>query len=151
MQVILLEKVVNLGNLGEIVRVRDGYARNFLIPQKKARRATDAALKEFEARRAELEKIQAEKLAAAEALGNRLAGFQLKVVQKAGVDGRLFGSVTNADVAEGLKKAGFDAVEKGQVRLPAGPLKAVGEYPIQVALHADVVTDVTVVVEGDIA
>ncbi|MDM9561881.1 MULTISPECIES: 50S ribosomal protein L9 [Bordetella] len=151
MQVILLEKVVNLGNLGEIVRVRDGYARNFLIPQKKARRATDAALKEFEARRAELEKIQAEKLAAAEALGSRLAGFQLKVVQKAGVDGRLFGSVTNADVADGLKKAGFDAVEKSQVRLPSGPLKAVGEYPIQVALHADVVTDVTVVVEGDIA
>ncbi len=151
MQVILLEKVVNLGNLGEIVRVRDGYARNFLIPQKKARRATDAALKEFEARRAELEKIQAEKLAAAEALGGRLTGYQLKIVQKAGVDGRLFGSVTNADVAEGLKKAGFEAVEKAQVRLPNGPLKAVGEYPIQVALHADVTVDVTVLVEGDIA
>ncbi|MBV7487037.1 50S ribosomal protein L9 [Bordetella sp. BOR01] len=151
MQVILLEKVVNLGNLGEIVRVRDGYARNFLIPQKKARRATDAALKEFEARRAELEKVQAEKLAAAEALGGRLAGYQLKVQQKAGVDGRLFGSVTNGDVAEGLKKAGFEAVEKGQVRLPNGPLKAVGEYPIQVALHADVTVDVTVVVEGDLA
>ena len=150
MQVILLEKVVNLGNLGEIVRVRDGYARNFLIPQKKARRATDAALKEFEARRAELEKIQAEKLAAAETLGGRLAGFQLKILQKAGVDGRLFGSVTNGDVAEGLKKAGFD-VEKGQVRLPNGPLKAVGEFPIQVALHADVVADVNVLVEGDIA
>ncbi|MCD0504615.1 50S ribosomal protein L9 [Bordetella petrii] len=151
MQVILLEKVVNLGNLGEIVRVRDGYARNFLIPQKMARRATDAALKEFEARRAELEKVQAEKLAAAEALGARLAGYQLKVLQKAGVDGRLFGSVTNADVAEGLKKAGFEAVEKGQVRLPNGPLKAVGEYPIQVALHADVVVDVNVLVEGDLA
>jgi len=151
MQVILLEKVVNLGNLGEVVRVRDGYARNFLIPQKMARRATDAALKEFEARRAELEKVQAEKLAAAEALGGRLAGYQLKVVQKAGVDGRLFGSVTNADVADGLKKAGFDAVEKGLVRLPNGPLKAVGEYPIQVALHADVTVDVTVVVEGELA
>ncbi|WP_026641214.1 50S ribosomal protein L9 [Bordetella petrii] len=151
MQVILLEKVVNLGNLGEVVRVRDGYARNFLIPQKKARRATDAALKEFEARRAELEKIQADKLAAAEALGARLAGFQLKVVQKAGVDGRLFGSVTNADVAEGLRAAGFDAVEKGQVRLPNGPLKAVGEFPIQVALHPDVTVDVNVLVEGDLA
>jgi large subunit ribosomal protein L9 len=150
MQVILLEKVVNLGNLGEVVRVRDGYARNFLIPQKKARRATDAALKEFEARRAELEKTQAEKLATYQALGERLAGQQLKIVQKAGVDGRLFGSVTNADIAEGLRKAGFEAVEKSQIRLPNGALKAVGEYPIQIALHADVVVDVTIMVEGDI-
>lgn len=151
MQVILLEKVVNVGNLGEVVRVRDGYARNFLIPQKMARRATAAALKEFEARRAELEKIQAEKLAIAESLGGRLNGYQLKIQQKAGVDGRLFGSVTNADVAENLKKAGFEAVEKAQVRLPNGPLKAVGEFPIQVALHADVVVDVTVLVEGEMA
>ncbi|MBR8652682.1 50S ribosomal protein L9 [Achromobacter sp. Marseille-Q0513] len=150
MQVILLEKVVNLGNLGEVVRVRDGYARNFLIPQKKARRATDAALKEFEARRAELEKLQAEKLAAAQALGERLNGYQLKIVQKAGVDGRLFGSVTNADIAEGLKKADF-AVEKIQVRLPNGHLKAIGEYPVQIALHADVVSDVTVLIEGDLS
>ena len=151
MQVILLEKVLNLGNLGEVVRVRDGYARNFLIPQKKARRATDAALKEFEARRAELEKIQAEKLAAAQAVGERLNGQQVKIVQKAGVDGRLFGSVTNADIAEALRKAGFETVEKAQVRLPAGHLKAIGEYPVQVALHADVVSDITVVVEGDLA
>jgi large subunit ribosomal protein L9 len=151
MQVILLEKVVNLGNLGEVVRVRDGYARNFLIPQKKARRATEAALKEFEARRAELEKIQAEKLAASQTVGERLNGQQLKIVQKAGVDGRLFGSVTTADIAEGLKKAGFDSVEKSQVRLPDGPLKAIGEYPVQVALHADVVAEITVLVEGDIA
>ena len=151
MQVILLEKVVNLGNLGEVVRVRDGYARNFLIPQKKARRATDAALKEFEARRAELEKIQAEKLAAAQALGERVNGYQLKIVQKAGVDGRLFGSVTNADVAEGLKKAGFEGIEKAQVRMPNGQLKAIGEFPIQVALHADVVVDVTVLVEGELS
>ncbi|MFJ1302989.1 50S ribosomal protein L9 [Bordetella genomosp. 5] len=151
MQVILLEKVVNLGNLGEVVRVRDGYARNFLIPQKKARRATDAALKEFEARRAELEKIQAEKLGVAQALGERLNGYQLKISQKAGVDGRLFGSVTNADIAEGLRKAGFEGVEKSQVRLPNGQLKAVGEYPVQVALHADVLVDVTVLVEGEMA
>lgn len=151
MQVILLEKVVNLGNLGEVVRVRDGYARNFLIPQKKARRATDAALKEFEVRRAELEKVQAEKLAAAQALGERMNGFQLKIVQKAGVDGRLFGSVTNADIAEALKKASFEAVEKAQVRLPNGQLKAVGEFPVQVALHADVVVDVTVLVEGELS
>jgi len=151
MQVILLEKVVNLGNLGEVVRVRDGYARNFLIPQKKARRATDAALKEFEARRAELEKVQAEKLAASQALGERMNGYQLKIVQKAGVDGRLFGSVTNADIAEGLKKASFEAVEKSQVRLPNGQLKAIGEYPVQVALHADVVVDITVLVEGELS
>ncbi len=151
MQVILLEKVVNLGNLGEVVRVRDGYARNFLIPQKKARRATDAALKEFEARRAELEKIQAEKLAAAQALGERVNGYQLKIVQKAGVDGRLFGSVTNADIAEGLKKAGFEGIEKAQVRLPNGQLKAVGEFPVQVALHADVVADITVLIEGELS
>ena len=151
MQVILLEKVVNLGNLGEVVRVRDGYARNFLIPQKMARRATDAALKEFEARRAELEKVQAEKLAAAQTLGERLAGYQLKIVQKAGVDGRLFGSVTNADIAEGLVKAGFAGVVKAQVRMPNGQLKAVGEYPVQVALHADVLVDVSVQVEGDMA
>ncbi|AHC46187.1 50S ribosomal protein L9 [Achromobacter xylosoxidans] len=151
MQVILLEKVVNLGNLGEVVRVRDGYARNFLIPQKKARRATDAALKEFEARRAELEKIQAEKLAAAQALGERVNGYQLKIVQKAGVDGRLFGSVTNADIAEGLKKAGFEGIEKAQVRMPNGQLKAIGEFPIQVALHADVTVDVTVLVEGELS
>ncbi|KRC76481.1 50S ribosomal protein L9 [compost metagenome] len=151
MQVILLEKVVNLGNLGEVVRVRDGYARNFLIPQKKARRATDAALKEFEARRAELEKAQAEKLAAAQALGERMNGYQLKIAQKAGVDGRLFGSVTNADIADALKKASFEAVEKAQVRLPNGQLKAVGEFPVQVALHADVVVDVTVLVEGELS
>ncbi|AHV94628.1 50S ribosomal protein L9 [Bordetella holmesii] len=149
MQVILLEKVVNLGNLGEVVRVRDGYARNFLIPQKKARRATEAALKEFEARRAELEKVQAEKLAIAQALGERLSGHQLKIVQKAGVDGRLFGSVTNADIAEGLRAGGFEGVEKSQVRLPNGQLKSVGEYPVQVALHADVLVDVTILVEGE--
>src|SRR3546814_17342030 len=127
MQVILLEKVVNLGNLGEVVRVRDGYARNFLIPQKMARRATDAALKEFEARRAELEKIQAEKLAAAEALGGRLAGYQLKGVQNAGVEGSMFGSVTNGDVAGGLKKAGVDADDKAPVSPTNGTRTAGGK------------------------
>ncbi|OZI33851.1 50S ribosomal protein L9 [Bordetella genomosp. 10] len=151
MQVILLEKVLNLGNLGEVVRVRDGYARNFLIPQKKATRATKAALEAFEARRAELEKVQAERLAASQAVGERLNGYQLKLSQKAGVDGRLFGSVTNADIAEALRKAGFDSVEKAYVRLPNGALKAVGEYPVQVALHADVVSDINVVVEGEMA
>ena len=151
MQIILLEKVVNVGNLGEVVRVKDGYARNFLIPQRKARRATPVALKEFEARRAELEKIQAEKLAAATTVGERLSGYQLVIKQKAGVDGRLFGSVTNADIADALRKAGFDSVEKAQVRLPNGALKAVGEYEVSVALHADVVSDIKVQVEGDLA
>jgi large subunit ribosomal protein L9 len=151
MQIILLEKVVNVGNLGEVVRVRDGYARNFLIPQKKARRATDAALKEFEARRAELEKVQAEKHAAAQALGERLEGFALSLSQKAGVDGRLFGSVTNMDIAAGLIAAGFAGIEKAQVRLPEGPLKTIGETAVQVALHPDVVSTIKVVVVGEVA
>ena len=151
MQVILLEKLPNLGNLGEVVRVRDGYAGNFLIPQRKARRATEAALKEFEARRVELEKVQAEKLAAAQVVGERLNGYSLKLAQKAGVDGRLFGSVTNMDIAAALHKGGFDTVEKAQVRLPDGPIKHVGEFPVQVALHADVVIDMTIVVEGEMA
>jgi large subunit ribosomal protein L9 len=148
MQVILLEKVVNLGNLGEVVRVRDGYARNYLIPKKIARRATETALKEFEARRAELEKISAEKLAAAQATGEKLSGLTLKLSQKAGVDGRLFGSVTTMDIAAALVKEGF-TVEKSQVRLPDGALKAVGEFPIQVALHPDVIVDITVLVQGE--
>ncbi len=150
MQIILLEKVVNVGNLGEVVRVRDGYARNFLIPQKKARRATETALKEFELRRAELEKVQAEKLAASQAVGERLENYSLKISQKAGVDGRLFGSVTNMDIAAGLVAAGFAGIEKAQIRLPEGPLKAVGEFSIQVALHPDVVSSITVVVVGDL-
>lgn len=151
MQVILLEKVVNLGNLGEVVRVRDGYARNYLLPKKIARRATDAALKEFEARRAELEKIQAEKLAAAETVGGKLAGLSLVLAQKAGVDGRLFGSVTNMDITAALISEGYPTIEKTQVRLPDGHLKAVGEYPVQVVLHPDVVVDITVVVQGQMA
>lgn len=151
MQVILLEKVANLGNLGDVVRVRDGFARNYLIPQKIARRATDAALKEFEARRAELEKQQAEKLAAAQALSEKLHGFALVINQKAGVDGRLFGSVTTMDVAKALQTAGFTDVHKGQVHMPDGAVKAVGEFPLQVALHPDVVADVTLTVQGEMA
>ncbi|MFT4065681.1 50S ribosomal protein L9 [Paraburkholderia sp.] len=148
MQIILLEKVVNLGNLGDIVKVKDGYARNFLIPNKKARRATKEALAEFEVRRAELEKIASEKLATAQAQGEKLAGQTVQISQKAGVDGRLFGSVTNADIAEALGKQGF-AVEKAQVRLPEGPLKTVGEHAVQVSLHTDVLVDVTVAVVGE--
>lgn len=143
MQVILLEKVANLGNLGDIVKVKDGYARNFLIPTRRARRATDAALKEFEARRAELEKTAAEKLAQAQSLGEKLSGYVVRIAQKAGVDGRLFGSVTNADIAEALSKAGLQ-VQKAQVRLPNGPLKTVGEHPVTVAAHTDVSSELTV-------
>jgi large subunit ribosomal protein L9 len=148
MQIILLEKVVNLGNLGDIVKVKDGYARNFLIPNKQARRATKEALAEFEVRRAELEKIAAEKLAAAQAQGEKLAGSTVQIGQKAGVDGRLFGSVTNADIAEALAKQGV-AVEKAQVRLPEGPLKTVGDHAVQISLHTDVLVDVTVAVVGE--
>lgn len=148
MQVILLEKVVNLGNLGEVVRVKDGYARNFLIPQRMARRATTAAVAEFEAKRVELEKAAAAKLAAAQAQGEKLHGLTLQISQKSGVDGRLFGSVTNFDIAEALTKQGF-AVEKAQIRLSAGPLKMTGEHAVSVALHTDVVVDMTVAVIGN--
>lgn len=151
MQVILLEKVANLGNLGDVVRVRDGYARNFLLPRKVARRATAAALQEFEARRAELEKLQAEKLAAAQAQNDKLNGQTFTLVQKAGVDGRLFGSVTTMDIANALQNAGFADLVKTQVRLPDGHLKAVGEYSVQVALHPDVTAEINVVVQGDVA
>ena len=150
MQVILLEKVVNLGGLGDVVRVKDGFARNFMIPQGMARRATEAAIADFQARRAELEKAQAEKLAAATALGNKMSGLVLEVSQKAGVDGRLFGSVTNFDIAEGLKGKGIE-VAKACVRLPNGPLKTVGDHPVQVAPHTDVVADITVRVIGETA
>lgn len=149
MQIILLEKVINLGQLGDVVRVRDGYARNFLIPKGKARRATDEARKEFEARRAELEKIQAEKLKAAEAEGRRLEGLTVQLTEKSGVDGRLFGSVTSQDIAEALRKQGFATVEKMMVRLPEGPLKTIGDHKIQVALHTDVLVDVNVSVLGE--
>ncbi len=148
MQIILLEKVVNLGNLGDIVKVKDGFARNFLIPQKKARRATKDAIAEFEVRRADLEKVAAEKLAAATAQGEKLSGQVIQISQKAGVDGRLFGSVTNFDIAEALKAQGF-VVEKAQVRLPTGPLKLVGEHAVQVGLHTDVLVDVTIAVIGE--
>ncbi len=150
MQVILLEKVANLGNLGDVVKVKDGYARNFLIPTKQARRATTAAIAEFEARRAELEKTAAEKLAAAQAVGEKLGGKTVTIAQKAGVDGRLFGSVTNADVADALKKLSFD-IAKAQVRMPNGPLKALGEFPVSVAVHTDVVVDITVHVVAEAA
>jgi len=150
MQVILLEKVVNVGNLGDVVKVKDGYARNFLIPQKMARRATSSAVAEFEVKRAELEKAAAEKLAASQAQGEKLNGMTVTIAQKAGVDGRLFGSVTNFDIAEALSKQGF-AVEKANVRMPTGPLKTTGEHPVAVALHTDVVVEITIAVVGEAA
>jgi len=143
MQVILLEKVGKLGDLGDVVKVKQGYARNYLIPTKLARRATEAAIKEFEGRRAELEKAAGAKRAAAQALGEQLAGKTVRVAQKAGVDGRLFGSVTNADIAEALTKMGM-AVAKSQVRMPNGPIKTVGDHTVSVAPHTDVVVDVSV-------
>lgn len=148
MQVILMEKVVNLGGLGDVVKVKDGYARNFLIPQGKAKRVTPENLAAFEARRAELEKAAAEKLAAAQAEGEKLAGKNVIVRRKAGVDGRLFGSVTNADVAEALSAQGTQ-VDKSAVRLPLGPLKMIGETTVQIALHTDVVVDITVTVAAE--
>ena len=150
MQVILLDKVVNLGNLGEIVKVKDGYARNFLIPQGRARRATEANKAEFEAKRQELEKAAAAKLAESQALGEKLAGTTIKVTQKAGVDGRLFGSVTNFDISEELTKQGYK-VAKSQVRMPNGPIKHVGDSNVQVALHTDVVVEIGVTVYGETA
>jgi large subunit ribosomal protein L9 len=150
MQIILLEKVANLGNLGDVVKVKDGYARNFLIPTGQARRATEKAVAEFEARRAELEKVQTEKLAAAQALGEKLNGKTISVTQKAGVDGRLFGSVTNFDIAEELTKGGYKVV-KSQIRMPNGPIKMVGDSSVSVALHTDVVVDINVSVYGETA
>ena len=150
MQIILLDKVVNLGNLGEIVRVKDGYARNFLIPSGRARRATAAAKEQFEVKRAELEKAAAAKLAECQALGEKLAGTVCKLTQKAGVDGRLFGSVTNADIAEELNKNGYK-IAKSQIRMPNGHVKVVGDSTVSVALHHDVVVDITVSVYGETA
>ena len=148
MQIILMEKVVNLGGLGDVVKVKDGFARNFLIPQGKAKRATQANLKEFEGRRAELEKKANEHLTTAQEKGAKLEGVKIEVIQKAGVDGRLFGSVTNADIAEGLQKLGFD-VKKADVRMPTGPLKHVGEFPVTLQLHSDVLANITVTVVAE--
>lgn len=148
MEVILMEKVVNLGQLGEIVKVKDGYARNFLIPQGMAKRATENNRKEFEARRAELEKSQQDALAQAQARADKLSGLLVQVTQKAGVDGRLFGSVTNHDIVDALKHQGFE-VHKSEVRMPSGPLKIVGDHPVTLALHSDITVDITVSVLGE--
>jgi large subunit ribosomal protein L9 len=148
MQVILIDKVVNLGNLGDVVKVKDGYARNFLIPTGRARRATQANMEAFAAQKAELERVAAEKLADAQRRAEKLEGTSVKISQKAGVDGRLFGSITNADIADALKAQGHD-VAKAEVRMPEGPFKAIGEYPVVLGLHTDVTANITVVVAGE--
>ena len=148
MQIILMEKVVNLGGLGDLVKVKDGYARNFLIPQGKAKRATPAAMKEFEAKRAELEKTAAEKLSAAQAFAAKLEGVVATVARKAGVDGRLFGSVGNNDIADALKLLGF-TVEKSNIRMPDGPLKTLSETDLEVAVHTDVLATIKVMVVAE--
>ena len=150
MQVILMEKVANLGNLGDVVKVRDGYARNFLIPTHAARRATESAIKDFENRRADLEKAANEKLTSAQALAEKMNGRTIHISQKAGVDGRLFGSVTNADIADALTRIDFK-VAKAQVRMPNGPLKTVGEHTVTVIPHTDVSAEVKVVVLGEVS
>ena len=150
MQIILLEKVLNVGQLGDVVKVKDGYARNFLIPQGKARRATKTAMAEFEARRAELEKAQAEKLAAAQAVAEKLEGVAIEIPAKAGVDGRLFGSITNADIAEALKAQGFE-VNKSQVRVVEGNVKTIGAYSVAVALFTDVNATIALNVVPEVA
>ena len=148
MQIILMEKVVNLGGLGDLVKVKDGYARNFLIPQGKAKRATPAAKQEFEARRAELETAAQAKLVVAQEFAAKLEGVLVTVARKAGVDGRLFGSVSNHDVSDGLKALGFD-IEKSTIRMPMGPLKVVGETTLEVSLHTDVLATIRVAVVGE--
>jgi large subunit ribosomal protein L9 len=150
MQIILLEKIVNVGNLGDVVKVKNGFARNYLIPQGKAKRATPENIKLLEAKRAELEAAASAKLVEAQAQAAKLEGLTLQITQKAGVDGRLFGSVTNVDIVEALKAQGF-TVEKSAVRMPSGPLKQVGDHPLVVALHSDVEAHVTVSVLGETA
>lgn len=150
MQVILMEKVTNLGNLGDIVKVKDGFARNFLIPGKKAKRATDTNRAEFEARRVEFEKVAADVLAAAQGVAAKLDGMMVQVTEKAGVDGRLFGSVTNFNIAEALGKLGF-TVEKANIRMPTGPIKTIGDTDLVVQLHTDVLANIKVSVLGEAA
>ncbi|MDD5297774.1 MAG: 50S ribosomal protein L9 [Rhodocyclaceae bacterium] len=148
MQIILMQKVVNLGNLGDVVKVKEGYARNYLIPQGKAKRVTEASLAEFATKRAELERAAAETLAAAQDKAAKMEGLSVTIARKAGVDGRLFGSVSNADIAEALAAQGFE-VAKSDVRMPNGQLKMIGESELTVSLHTDVTADIKVVVVGE--
>ena len=148
MQIILLEKIANVGDLGEVVKVKQGYARNYLIPQGKAKRATPENLQAIEAKRSELESAAGAKLASAQTLATKLEGMSIQIAQKAGVDGRLFGSVTNIDIVDALKRLGAE-IERSMIRMPAGPLKLVGDYPLTVVLHTDVTAHINVSVRAD--
>ena len=148
MEVILLEKIQNLGVLGDVVRVKDGYARNFLIPAGKAQRATRENRAVFDKKREELEAHQQTILGEAHKRATEMDGLVLKVSEQASVDGRLFGSVTNHDIVTLLNDAGY-TVQKSSIQLPHGPIKNIGEHPITISLHPDVNVEVQVIVEAD--
>ncbi len=148
MEVILLEKVANLGSLGDKVKVKAGYGRNFLLPYGKAVPATEANLKAFEERRAELEKAAAEKLSAAQARAEALEGAAFTISSKAGEEGKLFGSIGVRDIADAITAGGTE-VEKSEVRLPEGPIRVTGEYEIELQLHTDVTVTVQLAVVAD--
>ncbi len=148
MEVILLEKVANLGSLGDKVKVKSGYGRNFLVPYGKAVPATADNLKAFEERRAELEKAAADKLADAQSRAEALEGQSITISSKAGDEGRLFGSIGVRDIADAVTAAGTE-VEKSEVRLPEGPIRAVGEYEIELQLHTDVTVNIQLAVVAD--
>jgi len=148
MQIILMEKISNLGKLGDVVNVKSGFARNYLIPQGKAKRATEQAIAEFESKRAELENIHAVSLAAAQAVAAKLDGLLLQITQKTGGDGKLFGSVTNINIVEALVAQGFQ-IEKSMIRMPHGQLKQIGDYPLTIVLHSDVSAQIAVSVLGE--
>ena len=148
MQVILMEKIANLGKLGDVVNVKRGYARNYLIPQGKAKWATESAMAEFESKRAELEKNQAATVAEAQALAEKLDGLLIQITQKTGAEGKLFGSVTNTNIVEAINKQGF-SIDKSMVSMPEGPLKQVGDHPVTIVLHSDVSAQITVSILGE--
>jgi large subunit ribosomal protein L9 len=148
MEIILLQKVANLGNIGDRVKVKAGYGRNFLLPQGKATLATADNIKKFEARRSELEKVANEELGGAQARAAKLEGFRLTLTAKAGGEGKLFGSVGTADIAEAVRKAGHE-IERSEVRLPHGPIRQAGEHVVQLHLHTDVTVDLPVTIVAE--
>ena len=148
MQIILMEKIDNLGSLGEIVNVKAGYARNFLVPRRKAKIATKANIEAFEEIRAELEKVEAAASAAAEKIREKLDGTEVTIEANAGQEGKLFGSVSNLEIAEALNEQGFE-VERRNVRMPDGPIRHVGEHEVGVHLHTDVIATIKVIIHSD--
>lgn len=148
MQVILMEKIANLGSLGEIVNVKAGFARNYLVPQKKAKIANKSNIEEFEKIRAELEKVEAETVQAAEARKEKLDGMELTIEVRAGQEGKLFGSVTNHEIAEAVSAQGVE-VERREIRMPEGPIRNIGDYEIGIHLHTDVDATIKIAVIPD--